>query len=133
MAVTVKGTCKPSSFKCRKYPQIICRIVCIWRNHGPVKHLPPRQIRIQVDVAGQDKVLVVIFGSLAQQHQVLCCSNLVGIVRLTCAAAIFGVGRDGDKANRQGKKQWFHGSLSSKHFDVMATYLTHRMSLYNIL
>ncbi|MHC4537558.1 MAG: hypothetical protein ACYS6K_26800 [Planctomycetota bacterium] len=57
----------------------------------PVKHLAAGQIRIQVDVGGQDEVLVVIFGILAQQHQVLSRGDLVRIVRLSRTATVLGV------------------------------------------
>jgi hypothetical protein len=61
--------------------------------NSPVKDLSAGQVRIQVDVGGQDEVLVVVVGSLAEGDQVFCCSNLVRIVRFSCAATVFGIGR----------------------------------------
>ncbi len=66
---------------------------------GLIKDLPAGEVRIQVDVGGQDEMLIVIFGSLAKHHQVFCCSYLVRVVWLSCAAAVLCLGGEADKAN----------------------------------
>ena len=53
------------------------------------------EVRVQVDVGGQDEVLVVVAGRLAEGDQIGGRGDLVGIVRLACPAAVLGLGRQG--------------------------------------
>ncbi len=63
-------------------------IPVVRRDDGLVEDLAARQIGVQVDVGCQNEVLIVIFGAFAKQHQVLCCSNLVRVIRLSRPATI---------------------------------------------
>ena len=92
MVVTVKNAVKRSSPK----PQFT--IVHIRSDDGPVEDLTAGEVGVQVDVRSQDEVLAVIFGTIAQQHQVLCRSDLEWVIRFSRPAIIFGMGRKADKA-----------------------------------
>jgi hypothetical protein len=61
MPVTVEVTGEKSPLEITPF---IVR-VRIWRNDGPVEDLAAGEIGIQVDVGGQDEVLVVVVGCLA--------------------------------------------------------------------
>ena len=87
MAVPVKDAVKRDSLK------PLPGIVCIRSDDGPFEDLPAGQARSQVDVGGQDEMLIIIVGILAEQHQVLGRGDLVRIVSLARAAAVFGIGR----------------------------------------
>src|SRR4030042_6200213 len=71
----------------------------IGSDQGFRKNPPLRKIRIQINVVGQDKVLVVIFGTVAEQHQVLCRGDVVGVVRLSRTAAVLGIDRKAEKTD----------------------------------
>ncbi len=69
-------------------------IVYVFRcNDRLIEDLAAGKVGIQIDVVGQDEVLVVIFGILAKQHQVLGRSYLVWIVWFAGATSVF-FGRD---------------------------------------
>jgi hypothetical protein len=72
--------------------EIVFDCIHIRRNDGFVEDLPAGEVGVQVDVGSQEEVLGVIFGTIAQQHQVLCRSDPVRVVRLSRPAAVFGVG-----------------------------------------
>ena len=84
------------------------RVTGVRCDDGPVKNLAAGQVGVQVDVGGQDEVLEVVFGSLAQQHQVFGRSDLVRLVRLSGAAAVSGLGsrNDGKKKNDGRYASW---------------------------
>jgi hypothetical protein len=96
MTITIKDTGKWSTVKPR------ARVIYVWRNDGSVEDLAAGEVGVQVDVGGQDEVLVVVLGGLAQQHQVFCRSDLVRVIRVSGTAAVFGVGRQYEQARNQG-------------------------------
>ena len=67
----------------------------IWSNHSPTKDLPPRQIRVQIDIGREDEVLVVVVGRLAEGDQIGGRGDLVRVVGLARAAAVLGRGGRG--------------------------------------
>ena len=71
-------------------------------NDSLVEDLASGEVGVQVDVGRQDEVLVVVFGRLAQGDQIRSRGDLVWVVRLTRAAAVFGVSRQYKQARYQG-------------------------------
>ena len=80
---------------------ILAGRVSIRGDDGLIEDLAAGEIGVQVDVAGQDEVLVVIAGSLAQQDQIGGRGDLVGVLSRAAAPAVFGRrgGNDGQKKN----------------------------------
>jgi hypothetical protein len=66
----------------------------------PVKDLPVGELGVQVDIGGQDKVLVVIPGSFAEGDQIGGRGDLVRVLGRPAAPAVLGVGGKTEKANR---------------------------------
>ena len=66
ISTSVKDSGERSALK----PRVLVIWVHIRGNNGPVEGLTAGQVGIKVDVCCQGKVLVVIFGTLAEQHQV---------------------------------------------------------------
>jgi hypothetical protein len=62
--------------------------VPIWRDGGLVEDLAAGQIRVQVDVGGQDEVFVVIFRRFAEGDQIGGCGDPVWVVGVARAAAV---------------------------------------------
>ena len=62
-------------------------------NDGVVEDLAAGEVGVQVDVGGEDEVLVVIGGRLAEGDQVGGGGDLVGVVRLTRCPRCIGLGR----------------------------------------
>lgn len=60
MAVAIKGTCERDSLESS------LNVVRIGRNDRPVEDFAAGEVGIQVDVGGQDKVLVVTLRRLAE-------------------------------------------------------------------
>jgi len=81
-------------------PRVPVIRVSIWRNDGPVEDFAAGEVGVEVDVGGQDKVLVVILGTIAKCHQIGWRGDLVRVFSCSASPAIFGLGREADKANR---------------------------------
>jgi hypothetical protein len=64
----------------------------VGRDDGPVEDLAAGKVGVQVDVRGQDEVLIVVFGRLAEGDQIGGRGDLVRIVRLSRPAAVLGCG-----------------------------------------
>ena len=86
MAVAVKDAGEWCSLKTRLDG------VRIWGYDSFVEYPAARQIRVQVDVSGQDEVLVVVFGGFAEGDQVGGCGDLVWVVGRAAAAGVFAGG-----------------------------------------
>ncbi len=67
-----------------------------FRNERPVSLFCPTNNKALYSCA-QCELLVVVSWTLAKQHQVICRSDLVRVVRLSCAAAILCLGREAGK------------------------------------
>ncbi len=98
VAVAVKDAGERSSIKA---PPLV-RFVDIRSDDSLVENLSAGEVRVQVDVGGQDEVLVVIIGIFAEGDQIGGRSDLVRVVRLTCTAAVFGVCRHYKQTRDQG-------------------------------
>ena len=97
MAVAAKDPSERSPPKAR----FVSRPVHVaWCNHGLVEDLSAGEVRVQVDVGGQDEVLAVVFRRLAEGDQIGGRGDLVGIVRLARPAAVFGVSREAQREDR---------------------------------
>jgi len=77
-------------------------VVDFRRDDGLVEDLAAGQIRVQVDVGGQDEVLVVISGTLAEGDQVGGRGDLVCVVRFSRTPAVLGVSRQDKHTRGQG-------------------------------
>jgi len=88
VALAVKDPTESSSI------ELPIHVVDVWGDDGLVEDMA-----CKVDVVCQDKVLVVIFGRLAEGNEILCRSDLVGVICRAAAATVFGVSRKADNAN----------------------------------
>ncbi len=92
MVLTVKDTGENGSL------EPVLGLVHVGRNHSLVKDLSPGELGVQVDVFGQDEVLVVIGGRLAEGDQVGRRGDLKRILGRAAAPAVFGrSGRNDDQ------------------------------------
>jgi hypothetical protein len=79
--------------------RILVTGVGIRRNDRLVEDLAAGEVGVQVDVGGQEEVLVVVAGSLAEGDQIGGRGDPVGIVRRAAAAAVLGPRGKGEKAD----------------------------------
>jgi len=98
MATPVKNTAE------RRSLEPAFHVARFRRNDGLAEDLAARQIRIQVDVGGQDEVLVVILGTVAKQYQVSGRSDLIRVLGRSRTTLVLGMGRPNQEKRRQDQK-----------------------------
>jgi hypothetical protein len=62
----------------------------IWCDDSLVEDFEAGQGRIKIDVGCQDEMLIIVFAILPKLHQVVCRSDLIGIIWLSSPTAVFG-------------------------------------------
>jgi len=100
---------------------VALHVVGVRCNDGPVEDLPAGEVGVEVDLGGQEEVLVVITGRLAEGDQVGGRGDLVRVLSRSAAAGVLGLSDYSEREYGHYYQRSSHGLDTSQQQDAMVS------------